>query len=617
MIASKSSFNDDKAIGTNFYEWVNRDWLKKTTIPNHMNEFSISHEIEKCIATEGNKIIASSGGILSDLRDSCLHGHGKNSVDLLKEHLASVECMKTTEDIFQELAYLCKRGVPGLFSMSNYVDKEKINYLFISASVCALHPDLYGDSGVMGHYKAFLHKLEVAFEIPGLAKVIKTEKFIVQKIDNLSSDNKFKIKGSGLERKFPSIPWARFFEIVGLPGWKKTMIYYSDPRWFRFLGRTVKAIPLQYWKWYLARCYIVNSLKYLPTPYSDLHYEFFGKQLLGQEAKMPRKNLLLSIVYNYMSEDFSKLLWEKAGDPRLVDEIYNFSKEIIESAKRRIETADWMLYKTRLAAIKKIDNMNIQTVRPEIWTTFPHVTLDATNLLKNIILLGERNTQNMIDRIENKHTFWEEGIFRVNAYYFNYMNKIIIPYASCIPPFYEKGHKAYNYGSLGSVIGHELCHGFDDKGKEYDENGQKKKWWTRKDNIVFNKRSKALVKLYSRQKVAGKHVDGIDTLSENIADLGGLGISLQALKDDLQKMGVVDPACVKEEYRKFFVSFAVSWRSKYRERKLKRALTVDAHSPAYLRVNLVVAQFDEWYAAFDIDESAPMFVKGEDRIRVF
>jgi predicted metalloendopeptidase len=362
----------------------------------------------------------------------------------------------------------------------------------------------------------------------------------------------------------------------------------------------------------------MNSLMYLPSPYSDMHYDFFGKSLMGQEAKLPKEDVLVRTVHNYMTDDFSQAFWEKAGDPQLVDEICDFTNTLIESAKRRIETADWLLYKTRLMAVKKIDKMLIQTVRPEEWSPVPKVTLDPKNFLKNVHTLGERAIQTMLGRIGEKHDYWEEGIYRVNAYYFSQINKIMIPYGSCISPFYSKIEgTAWNYGALGSVIGHEMCHGFDREGKEYDENGKRKNWWTRKDNLHYNKRTKSLIKLFNRQKIGRKHVDGRDTLSENIADLGGLGISLQALKDDLQKRDVVDPEDVKEEYRKFFIAFAVSWRTKARARKLERALLSDPHSPAYLRVNLVVSQFDEWYAAFGIGEGAKMFIKGDERIRIF
>ena len=616
--SSSSSKHDFTKSREDFYEWVNGAWLEKTVIPPHFTEYSVSQELDDCITEKSLKIIKGSE-MLKPLVSSVMDPEVQmNSVEYLKEILAEITFIKTPEDIFEHLFILCKRGIGGAFYLGNYNGPDKVNCLFIDSGNCGLPPDFYRDSGTMYHYRAFLKKIEAVFECEGLAKVLNTEKHMAEMSEQLYSNGKCNIRGSGLERKFPSIPWARMFQILGLEGWKKTCVYYSSPRWFRYIGKAVREIPVKYWRWYIMRCYIMNSIQFLPAPYNDAHFEFFGRIMKGQEVKIPQELQLVRIVHNYMLHDFSKMFWDEVGDPAIVPEIRRFAKSLVESAKRRIEAADWLLYKTRLAAVKKVDAMDIQTVRPSSWVSVGAPVLLEANLLKNIHNLSERNTATILGLIGTTSMIWEEGTYKVNAYYFNYKNQMIIPYASCLSPFYsEKESAAYNYGSLGSIIGHELCHGFDEEGKEYDENGDMKRWWTRKDNLHYEKRSKALVRLFSRQKVWGKHVDGFDTLSENIADLAGLGISLQALKDDLQRRRVVDPEDVKGEYREFFVAYAISWRTKSRKRLEEYSLLADPHSPAYLRVNLSVSQFDEWYAAFGVTESSKMFIKPADRIRIF
>jgi putative endopeptidase len=210
-----------------------------------------------------------------------------------------------------------------------------------------------------------------------------------------------------------------------------------------------------------------------------------------------------------------------------------------------------------------------------------------------------------------------EGIYRVNAYYFNENNEIVIPYGTIISPFYSReASPAWNYGALGSIIGHEMCHGFDEDGKEFSETGEKKRWWTRADNLAYQRKSGALISLYNKQTVHGKHIQGENTLSENIADLGGLAISLEALKTSQTVRGVSKEA-VLHEFREFFIAFATSWRTKYRKEKLDNMLYTDKHAPAFLRVNLVVAQMPEWYEAFDIDHTSPMYIPPEHRITIF
>ncbi len=193
----------------------------------------------------------------------------------------------------------------------------------------------------------------------------------------------------------------------------------------------------------------------------------------------------------------------------------------------------------------------------------------------------------------------------------------MIPYGTVLSPFYStEAPLGWNYGALGSLIGHEMCHGFDNDGKEYGINGKKQQWWTRKDNREYKKRAKLLDDLFSSQTVLGQPVNGKLTLDENIADLGGVGISLEALKRELTTNKASAEACL-EAYRNFFVAYAVSWRTKYRKEKLLYGLQVDKHAPAFLRVNLVVNQFQEWYDAFGIQEDSKLYVKPQDRIRIF
>ena len=619
-IASKSSYKDDKAVGNDFYDWVNADWLKEKQIPDHLNEYSVSQEIEDCISDTTKKILnENTNDNLKTVKESVLSAKSReNSLSCLKESLASIAAMKTSEDIFDQLFIMCKRGIGGVFSTGIYNGPDKVCRFYIDSGVCGLPVDFYDDAQIMYHYRAFIKRIEDTFGIEDLSKVFGTERHLVRMSDELSSYDKYKGRGSVLERKFSKIPWKRFFEVLGLEGWKRSIIYYASPRWFRFIGRAVRETPVKYWKWYISRCYITNALVFLPPSYTDLHFDFFGKIMNGQKAKFADDDLVVKTVHSYMADDYSKLLWDKVGSTELVTSISEFARTLIESAMRRIETAEWLQYKTRLAAKKKIAAMDVQTVRPKLWAPSLPVNLDASNLLKNIYALCERRTLNDIAQIGHQNVFWDEGIYMVNAYYFNYKNQMIIPYGSCISPFYSiSENPAWNYGSLGSVVGHELCHGFDEEGKDFNEKGEQKSWWTKKDNREYNKRTYALVKIFNRQKIGKSHVDGNDTLSENIADLGGLGISLQALKDDQQKRGVVDPTSVKKEFQEFFISYAVSWRTKMRERKIQRSLLTDPHSPAYLRVNLAVSQFDEWYAAFDIDSSADMFIRPADRIRIF
>jgi len=621
-IASKSSYHNSPEIGDDFYTWVNGDWMKSVKMPGFENDFGISEEAERCILKTTQEIIDEQHkkpGIYKDLADSCLKKSVQgNSVEFLKNILQSVQCIRTPDDVFIHFAELCKRGYPSILKLQNYVAPDKTVHFLIDTKAPGLHHSYYSRDEITHPYRVLMKKLGELFEMPSLPRIFNLEKTMALKNEILWRDTITKTKGSKLPQKFPRIPWKLWFETLGVEGWSSQTFYYSSAPWFRYIGRCIHEIPIDYWKLYLSQTYIMNSLVFLPAPFDDLYFDFFGKALVGQKSKMPRNELLVKIVYDYLQDDFSRLFWEKAGNGRLVREIYTFTESIVHAAKERVENIEWLQYKTRLAAIKKISCMRIETVRPHSWPPLIPFTLDPKNLLKNVFILGEHYLQGMIMRTGEKYKYWSEGIYRVNAYYFNESNEIMIPYGSCIQPFYSVDESpAWNYGCLGAVIGHEICHGFDDYGKEFNECGERKRWWTRKDNLVYLHKSKDLITLFNKQKIGDKHVSGNKTLSENIADLGGLGIALQALKDALHKNGVIDPEAIKAEYKKFFVAYAVSWRTKYREEKLESAIDTDPHAPAYLRVNLIVSQFDEWYAAFDVPKEAAMFIEPAHRIRIF
>ena len=609
--------------GDDFYTWVNEPWLKDTKIPTFENDFGVSEEVERCIFKKSKEIIESpdAPNSLKTLANSCLRAKPEASIEFLKSVLQTMNCIKDEEDVFAHFAQLSKSGFASIFKLQYNIEPDKTVRLCIDVNSPGLHYSYYEDPSTVRTYKAFLKKLEGVFEIPDLSNMYSLEKYISSMSATLWNDTNYKIKGYKLERKFPRVFWKTWFDTIGLEGWRNMTFYYSSPRWIRFIGKIVRQVPVSYWKLYLAKSYIVNSIPFLQSPYDDIDFEFFEKFLQGQEKKTPRDELLVRIVHDYMQDSFSKLFWERieSTQKHLVPEIRNFAETLVEAAKHRLKTIEWMRPETREAAVKKVSAMIIETVRPKKWSPEIRVDLDSENLLKNIFVLGEMNMQIILSRINKPYTFWEEGIYRVNAYYFNENNEIMIPYGTCIEPFYinSKDSIGSNYGGLGSIIGHELCHGFDEEGKEYNEKGEKKSWWTRSDNAAYNHKTKDLIHLYSKQIVEGKHVDGEKTLSENIADLAGLGISLQALKDSMVVRGVVDMRDVKEEYKKFFISFATSWRTKYRHEKLKTSLGVDNHSPAFLRVNLVVSQFDEWYEAFDIHSDSKLYVSPMNRIRIF
>ena len=317
----------------------------------------------------------------------------------------------------------------------------------------------------------------------------------------------------------------------------------------------------------------------------------------------------LSILYkNYFLKDSFKRKATK------------FIEKIRISALKQIDSkTSWMEDETKKKAKKKVKDMILSIGWPDSYPKFKLPLLQTDNLLENIYLLSSNSTDEDISLFYKKTgipgKFWDEPSYIVNAFYYNEINEFIVPAGSLFYPFFgSTKSKGWNYGGLGCVIGHEMIHAFDDDGKDYDEHGYYNPWWQPRDNRRFHVMSKKLIDLYNNSTIFGIHMNGKLTLNENIADLGGISIALEALKDEIKFMSEKEK---KYELQQFFLSYAVSWRTKEEKQKVLQGFILDRHSPAELRVNNIVSQIDEWYDAFDIKVEDLLYIAPEDRIKIF
>lgn len=614
----------------NFYEWVNGDWLAKTKIPPFENDFGVSEEVERCIYEVAKDSVLKTkegplGTLLQNLSDSALHSAVQHvSVETLESVLEDVRCARTLDDVVRQFARLAKRRFSSLLGIEYTIDSRKRVGISLDGTIPGLPIGMWSDLPKIEEYSKTLAQLGDLFQLPDLPSILRLEEKLVKDNEAMWTDMKRTLKGSRLLRKFPLFPWKVWFKELEISDWTMMDFSYYSPKWIRHISKLLHILPVSIWKLYIARCWILNSIPYLPPPFDEIDFAFFGRTVQGQKQKMPQLELLVRAVYDYLPDEFSRLFWESTGaaGAMVAAETPDFAATLVDAAVSRLREVDWLGQKTRVAAIEKVKAMRIEIARPLefIPTGVPLPALDNRDFLGNIFLLGEYDTKVLLRRVGGPYNFWEEGLYRVNAFYFNENNEIMIPYGTIIPPFYTVGPDAsvaQNYGALGCIIGHEMCHAFDEYGKEFGPDGVKKKWWSRRDNRHFQQKAQALVRLFESQEIFGKYVDGRRTLSENIADLGGVAIALEALKASQQARGIYDSAGQKKEFRDFFIAFAVSWRTKYREEKLKTSIYTDRHAPAHLRVNLVVSQFQEWYDAFDIDENDPVWMPPEKRIRIF
>lgn len=614
--------------GTDFYKYVNHKWLDTVHVPPYSSSYGISEEIEEIIDTQVIKLINTDNSEISTFAESARKQSSQHhSLKTLHRIIRKLECIRDENDITRILGNLAKykiRSLLWIYGEYTNIDGETIYQLNIGVGSVGLQDVSYYNKSAPGkgrtllQYANLLEKIGNDFDIDNLSSIVTTESDIALIIQKSITEDKTQIIGKKLVTEYPGIPWDIFFESVGIAKWETTRFFIDSKRWVKAVQLFIKELPLDTWRHLFATEILFHFLPSLPGPYDTYYFEFFRKRLRGQSKKIPEKGFVLGLIKDWMTPFISRVYVEKIVPSHLKKEACLFVEELVTAAKHRLSLTDWLSEKTRKLAQEKVDKMRRVIAYPDSFGSLKAPQLEPTNLLENILAMGEWRTSYEIGRIGEKlknQKDWDESVFAVNAYYFSGANEIVIPTGSLYWPFFKKDAPlGWNYGGLGAAVGHEMTHAFDNDGKEFDQNGIRNKWWTPSDTKAYDKKSKELVDLFNKQKVLGHPINGLLTLDENIADLGGLAIALDALSMRLEKEKDV---VKKQAYRQFFISYAVSWRVKDKPEKMLQSLFLDRHAPASYRVNLVVSQFQEWYDAFDINEKDPFYIPPEKRIRIF
>ena len=629
--------------GKNFYKHVNGHWLQHASIPPFRTSFGVSEEVElliekqletilsKCytLAEKGEKPVTKREkmmDVIGRFMLSSLRGEKQqNSVTFLRKIIRPLVCIRGPEDVMEKIGSMNREGISTFMNVTIFQKKNPSEYtLMVGCGSLGLPDDTYysgqapGKSQTLLAYVKLCEELGKRLSIDELRTAVQTEASLSGIMKHYKDDTFEDIEGKHLEETFPGIAWDTLFTSYGVSNWKTKTVRVYNIRVIKQIEKCLKTWPLDSWSNLFTLHTILYALPVLPPPYDDLHFQFFGKRLRGQVEKLPQDQLTLNLVRTLLRIPLSYLYVEDYIDASIKKDATKFADTIHKHALERLTKVDWLEESTKKVAVRKLRAMTFSISNPDEFPGIKIPDLITDNFLLNMFLLSEMNTVTMISRmgsVANPNN-WDEAPYTVNAYYFNERNQFILPAGSIQWPFYKssKEHIGWNYGGLGAVIGHEITHAFDMDGKEYNEKGEKESWWTKKDNAEYTKRTDALVRLFDSGKILGHPVDGSLTLSENIADLGGLAIALDALH---QELGEASEEEKKKQLRDFFMAYAVSWRVKERSKKVIQSLFLDVHAPAELRVNFIVSQFDEWYKLFGVVTGDDLYIPPEERVQIF
>lgn len=646
LLMSLPSDFSNSLKGKDFFRFVNGKWLHTVNVPPYISSYGVSEELEqsiqkrlrsiiqRCIgksklSTEPSTYDASIEVAVGLVAQSALNPHSqKKSVKILEDLLANLRCIRDASDIAKTMGEFAKYKIPGIFWLfGQYENQHQTKYTYTIGIGRVGLPDLSyykktapGKGKTLLKYANLLQTVGKLLNIENLSTIIPLEELLAGAVQKSLTEKSIQMKGSQLEKEFSKIPFTTLFEAVGLPTWRSELFFVDARNWLETIEKLFEYLPIDSWKLLFATEAILHFLPYLPPPYDDIHFSFFRKLLRGQTEKIPQKDLTIALLEDWMTPFLSKLYVNEFGEPEIKRQTARFVQELVDVAKDRLQETDWLQPSTRKEAVEKVKKMIVSIGYPDSFAKLQVPAVKSDNLLENLLQLVSWQTSYEINRLgekRDKQRDWDEPVFAVNAYYYSQSNEMVIPLGSLYWPFYSTtAPLGWNHGGLGCILGHEMTHAFDKEGKEYDADGFPKKWWTPSDNRAYNKKTKSLIELFNQERILDHAVSGSLTLSENIADLGGMAIALGALRQYLEKEPVSEEKR-KGAYQQFFLAYAVSWRVKEKPEKTVQSLFLDHHAPPSLRVNMIVSQFDEWYEAFDIVETDPMFVAPEKRIRIF
>jgi len=632
--------------GNDFYKYVNGNWIRHASMPPYLSSYGVSEEIEEQINKElmsildsarsevrnySDKNIPHTDYLLGTLTESALNAQNQmNNVKFIRGMVGNMKCIRDQNDVASTLGDFIKHRIPTMlsFMVIPMETKSSIYRLALAHGDLGL-PDIhYYFSKSSSHrrtlvaYGKLLTHLSKDFDVEGLERIVGLEHISATEIIKGRKDNEILINGSDIEEKYKAVPWHVLFHSA--LGWthsefRNAKILVLSTRWLAYLNRCFKTFTLDTWKTLFSAQLLLHVLPILPPPFDDMEFELFGHRLRGQSEKVPQRRLVLRLAQEWLSASLGSAFIKKFVPEIIKRSAFNMANEIKAMAKHRAEATEWLNINTRKRAGKKVNSIILSVAYPSVIIKDKKTVLHPDNLVRNVLDLANMEFKDEIAKMNTQlnPANWEDAVFAVNAYYYNEGNRLILPSGILRWPFFHiEASDGWNFGGLGATIGHEICHAFDADGKDYDETGNKKSWWSKEETENYLVKTKALIKLFNGTTYFGQHLNGELTLSENIADLGGVGISLEALKLRLDKKKITGMAR-KKQLCDFFMSFAVSWRTKEKKEKALQSLFMDVHAPPVARVNNIVSQFDDWYECFDIKPENALYKEPSDRIRIF
>lgn len=419
-----------------------------------------------------------------------------------------------------------------------------------------------------------------------------------------------------LDRRFPGFDWHAWAEPQGIH--RIRVVVLAQPSFFKRFAELAASVPLDTWKAWLAARLITQSAPFIGSAFADARFDFFGRELTGQQAPRARWRRGVGLVSGYLGDALGRLYVEKHFPPASRRQAERIIHRVADAFGEAIDASAWMTGATKRRARNKLARLSIRIGYPGSWRDYGRLEIRRDDLFGNVVRAREFDSLQRLARARetDPRGAWAVAPQTVNAYYSPGSNELIVTAALLQPPVFDpSADDAVNFGAIGAIVGHELAHAFDDQGRYFDGNGEVRNWWTAEDAAAFAARADRLVAQFEAYSPApGLHVDGRLTRRENIADLVGLAIAHRAYRLALDGR----PAPIIKGLtgdQRFFQSWARVWRGLVREEYLRQWLVQTPHAPPRYRVNGPVSNLDAFYEAFNVRPGDGLYRPPEKRVR--
>ena len=633
--------------GSDFFKYACGKWLRENPIPNSERGWGIANLVNEetyrqrlTICRDAAKSGAAKGTSAQKVGDFWATGMDSVTVDKqgalpLKPYLSQIANVHTRTDLMTTLAKFHSYGFHPLYSMFVGQDEKHSDRYIVHLYQGGLHmPDrdyYFGkDSttqyvrGEYGKHVVAMFKLlgeDSATSIASGAAVLKLEtalaarsRTLEQRRDPWANYNKFSL--AQLNKLTPTIDWANQFTAMGVP--IQDTVVIGQPEFFKQVDSCLAVARLSEWQSYLRFVVMTSLAPNLAKPFDQENFHFYGTVISGTKTQRPRWKRMLDATEDAIGELVGQEWVKSYCSPATKARYTKLTDDIINVYRDRIKNLTWMTAETKQRALGKLDKVTRKVAYPDQWRDYSSLSLDRSSYVANQVRTDEWWFHHEADKLGKpiNRTEWEMTPQTYNAYYDGSKVEIVLPAAAFmlpgVPDSLVDDAVLYSYAG-GSTIGHEITHGFDDEGRQFDDKGNLNPWWTDADSAQFAGRAKKLVEQFNAYQIGGKHVRGQATLGENIADLGGVVLGYEAFKKtDQWKRGEKINGFTPDQ--RYFLGYALSWLGQRRPAALQAQLMSDVHAPGFLRVNGPLANIPEFYAAFGIKPGDAMY-RGDD-IRV-